>query len=49
MKFEDITEASGMSEALRDFWATGATIVDVEGDGLLDIVVCGFGDGEQIV
>lgn len=36
MAFEDITESAGLS---TDRWATGATMVDINGDQLLDIYV----------
>src|SRR3954468_2573388 len=34
MKFEDITASAGVT---TDRWATGATMVDINGDGLLDV------------
>ena len=36
MRFEDITETAGV---MTDRWATGATMVDIDGDGDLDIYV----------
>ena len=42
-KFEDITNRSKLEGALADFWATGATFVDIQGDGHLDLYVCAYG------
>lgn len=39
-KFEDVTERVGLMDS--DFWGTGATLVDINGDGVLDIYACGF-------
>jgi hypothetical protein len=38
LKFRDITESSGTEG--RESWKTGVTMVDINGDNLLDIYVC---------
>jgi enediyne biosynthesis protein E4 len=40
-KFEDVTAKAGLSSNHR--WHTGVTLVDVNGDGWLDIYVCNAG------
>ncbi|HEY0528461.1 MAG TPA: VCBS repeat-containing protein, partial [Gemmatimonadaceae bacterium] len=44
MRFEDITRSAGVT---TDRWATGASMVDINGDGLLDIYVSVSGPGES--
>lgn len=41
-RFRDVTRVSAVEGT--GFWATGATFVDVNGDGLLDIYVCYAGN-----
>lgn len=43
-KFKDIGKSSGTLG--KDAWTTGATMVDVNGDGYLDIYVCYSGKGD---
>ena len=42
-RFKDMTTEAGIVDALADHWATGATFVDMQGDGHLDLYVCAYG------
>jgi hypothetical protein len=47
-KFKDITsQASPLLEGRKGSWKTGATMADVNGDGLLDIYLCYSGKGSD--
>lgn len=42
LQFEDITGSAGVGTTTE--WSTGVTMVDINGDNLLDIYVCQLGD-----
>jgi hypothetical protein len=44
MRFEDITESAGVKTGV---WAAGASLVDINDDGFLDIYVCVSGLGDS--
>lgn len=41
LEFEDITKSAGIK--IDNLWSSGVTMVDINGDDLLDIYVCRFG------
>ncbi|MFY0685951.1 MAG: VCBS repeat-containing protein [Cyclobacteriaceae bacterium] len=42
LKFEDVTSSAGVAGVKA--WSTGVSVVDINGDGHLDIYVCNSGD-----
>ena len=48
-QFQDISAEVGIESALAEHWATGATFVDIQGDGNLDLFVCGYGARNRLL
>ncbi|EDY85284.1 FG-GAP repeat domain protein [Verrucomicrobiia bacterium DG1235] len=46
-KFEDVTAVAGVEDGSGE-WKQGASFVDVDNDGLLDLYVCRFGAPNQL-
>lgn len=44
-RFDDITQSAGVSD--REGWTTGVCMVDINGNGMLDIYVCKSGPSEN--
>ena len=45
-RFKDVTKEIGMSS--ENMWSTGASFIDINNDGWLDIYVCGFDSPNQL-
>jgi hypothetical protein len=45
-RFRDVTREAGIRSKGHGAWATGVTMADVNGDGLLDIYICYAGNGK---
>ncbi len=47
MRFHDATRASGLLQVTEN-WSTGVTMVDVNGDGHLDLFICNYDSPNQL-
>ena len=47
-RFRDVTAAARLESPLADHWPAGATFADVDGDGLLDLYVCGYRSANKL-
>jgi hypothetical protein len=45
-RFVEVPDAAGLSE--NDSWCTGSTMVDIDGDGDLDVYVCRYDEPNQL-
>lgn len=49
LKFKDVTDRAGLLEKNQGMkWSTGASVVDINNDGMLDIYVNGVGDYQGV-
>lgn len=46
LQFEDVTQAAGLHDPA--FWGTGATFVDIDNDGDLDLFACGYRQANRV-
>lgn len=48
-KFKDVTEVAGLKDEFENpKWSTGASVIDLNNDGMLDIYVNGVGDYQNV-
>ncbi len=49
LKFTEVTDKTGLTEKIEGLkWSTGASVVDINNDGMLDIYVNGVGDYQGV-